>query len=142
LTEVGQAYAKRIAPAFEQISEATRFITRQYSDNAINLRTYTTLTARWLIPRLPHFNQRHPEIDVRITNSSAPLDFGSEQCDMAILFGNGSWPDAKATLLMDDIIEPVCSPSFLEVQQEEVDIERVLRGKRLLVSKYRRDDWP
>ena len=141
LTEIGKSYAEKISPAFEQISEATKFITLKYSDNAIRLRTYTALTARWLIPRLPHFNQLHPDIEVKITNSSAPLDFGSEQCDMAIVFGNGSWPDAEATLLLEDIIEPVCSPAFAGAQKKGTDIEHALRGKRLLVSKYRKDDW-
>lgn len=145
LTDIGRTYASRIAPAFEQISEATKFITRKYSDNVIRLRTYTALTARWLIPRLPRFNQLHPDIEVRITNSSAPLDFGSEQCDMAIVFGEGDWPDADATLLLEDIIEPVCSPEYLDVQAGgagAADIEGVLRGRRLLISKYRKDDWP
>lgn len=142
LTDIGNAYAVRIAPVFEQISEATKFITQKYSDNVIRLRTYTALTARWLIPRLPRFNKLHPDIDVKITNSSAPLDFGSEQCDMAIVFGSGSWPDADAALLIEDVIEPVCSTTFLEAQLVDADIEVVLRGKRLLVSKYRKDDWP
>jgi LysR family glycine cleavage system transcriptional activator len=141
LTDVGKIYALRIAPAFEQISEATSFITQKYSDNVIRLRTYTALTARWLIPRLPRFNNLHPDIEVKITNSSAPLDFGSEQCDVAIVFGNGNWPGADATLLIEDVIEPVCSPTFLASGPNDGDIESTLRGKRLLVSKYRKDDW-
>lgn len=142
LTDIGKAYATRIAPAFEQISEATKFITQKYSDNAIRLRAYTGFTARWLIPRLPHFSELHPGIDVRITNSTAPLDFDSEQCDMAIVLGDGYWPDADAALLLEDIIEPVCSPAFMDMQTDGCDMESALRGKRLLVSKYRKDDWP
>jgi len=142
LTEVGNAYAQRIGPAFDTISEATKFITQKYSDNIIRLRTYTTLTARWLIPRLPRFKVQYPDIEVTIANSSAPLNFGSEQCDMAIVFGDGCWPDAEATLLLEDVIEPVCSPSFFETVQGSSDPREALRGKRLLVSKYRKNDWP
>jgi len=142
LTEVGKSYAQKIKPAFEQISEATDLITRKYSDNRIRLRTYTTLTARWLIPRLPHFKARHPEVEVLIVNSNAPLDFSAEQCDLAIVFGDGHWPGAEATLLLEDVIEPVCSPALLESGQGDASIEKVLRGKRLLVSKYRKSDWP
>jgi LysR family glycine cleavage system transcriptional activator len=115
LTEVGEAYAQRIGPVFEQISEATEFITQKYSDNVIRLRTYTTLTARWLIPKLGSFKTQHPDIEVVINNSSGPLDFSAEKCDMAILFGDGHWLDADATLLLDDIIEPVCAPGFLGI---------------------------
>ena len=143
LTEVGEAYARRIGPAFEQISEATKFVTQKYSDNVIRLRTYTTLTARWLIPRLPHFKLQYPDVEVLITNSNAPLDFGTEQCDLAIVLGDGNWPDAEATLLLEDVIEPVCSPAFLESFHGNTEqLLESLQSKRLLVSKYRKDDWP
>lgn len=142
LTEVGETYARRIGPAFEEISEATRFVTQKYSDNVIRLRTYTTLTARWLIPRLPRFKALHPDVEVSITNSTAPLNFGAEQCDIAIVFGEGHWDDAEATLLLEDVIEPVCPPGFLDPALVGSDPERALQGKRLLVSKYRKSDWP
>jgi LysR family glycine cleavage system transcriptional activator len=138
LTEVGEGYARRIGPAFGEIAAATEAITRKYSNNVIRLRTYTTLTARWLIPRLPHFKARHPEVEVSILNSTAPLDFGAEQCDLAIVLGDGHWPGAEATLLLEDIVEPVCAPGFIA----EGAGPEALRGKRLLVSKYRKDDWP
>lgn len=142
LTEVGQAYALRVGPAFEEISDATTFITQKYSDNVIRLRTYTTLTARWLIPRLPRFKVQYPDVEVNIANSSAPLDFSAEQCDLAIVFGEGNWPDADATLLLEDVIEPVCSPAFLDAAQGGARLLENLQGKRLLVSKYRKNDWP
>lgn len=142
LTEVGEAYARRIRPAFEEISRATTFITQKYADNIIRLRTYTTLTARWLIPRLPRFKVQYPDVEVMITNSTAPLDFGAEQCDLAIVLGDGSWRDAEATLLLEDVIEPVCSPAMLEAMQGRLPLPDALQGKRLLVSKYRKNDWP
>ena len=103
LTEVGEGYARRIGPAFGEIAAATEAITRKYSNNVIRLRTYTTLTARWLIPRLPHFKARHPEVEVSILNSTAPLDFGAEQCALAIVLGDGPWPGAEAALLLEAI---------------------------------------
>ena len=139
LTEVGEGYARRIGPAFAEIAAATEAITRKYSNNVIRLRTYTTLTARWLIPRLPRFKAQHPEVEVAITNSSAPLDFGAEQCDLAIVLGDGHWPGAEALLLLEDIVEPVCAPGFVAGGATPAE---ALRGKRLLVSKYRKDDWP
>ncbi|MFT3800433.1 MAG: LysR substrate-binding domain-containing protein [Burkholderiaceae bacterium] len=138
LTEVGQGYARRIGPAFAEIAAATEAVTRRYSNNVIRLRTYTTLTARWLIPRLPRFKARHPEVEVSILNSNAPLDFGTEQCDLAIVLGDGHWPGAQASLLLEDVVEPVCAPGFIAAGATP----DALRGKRLLVSKYRKDDWP
>lgn len=141
LTEIGTAYSARIKPAFSMISDATESITERYTDNIIRLRTYTTLTARWLIPRLPHFKARFPQIEVNIINSNSPLDFGSEQCDMAIVYGNGCWPASESTLLFEDVIQPVCAPGFLASQNGQQGLAERLQGKRLLISKYRKDDW-
>jgi len=141
LTAVGAAYAHRIGFAFKEISSATKSITQRYVDNVIRLRTYTTFTARWLIPRLPRFNLQYPDIEVSIANSNAPLDFSVESCDLAIVFGDGTWPDAEAVLLLEDVIEPVCSPSFLESALGGTRLLEDLHSKRLLVSKYRKNDW-
>ncbi|WP_431275071.1 LysR substrate-binding domain-containing protein [Variovorax ureilyticus] len=142
LTEVGEVYASRIGPAFKEIADATRLITQKYSNNIIHLRTYTTLTARWLIPRLPRFNAQYPDIQVTISNSTASPDFGVEQCDLAIVFGDGNWPGADATLLLEDVIEPVCSPSFLDSFDDGSHLLEDIARRRLLVSKYRNNDWP
>jgi len=142
LTEVGKSYAQKIAPAFEQISQATVWVTRKYFDNCIRLRTYTTLTGCWLIPRLPRFKARYPDVEVRISNSTAPLNFSSEQCDLAIVFGDGRWPGTEATLLLEDVLDPVCAPALLKSEQADASIKKALFGKRLLVSEYRKNDWP
>lgn len=139
LTDVGECYARQVGPAFDEIADATAAVTRRYSNNVVRLRTYTTLTARWLIPRLPHFKALHPEVEVAIINSSAPLNFATEQCDLAIVLGNGHWPDAEAVLLLEDIIEPVCAPGFVATNST---LAEALLGKHLLISKYRKDDWP
>lgn len=140
LTDAGGHYAERIRPAFELIAQATDQITQRHSDNVIRVRTYTTLTARWLIPRLPRFKELRPDIEVTITNSTAPLDFGLEQCDLAILLGDGTWPGSEAVLLFEDVIEPVCAPSLLN--EAKGDAAALLRQHPLLVSKYRKNDWP
>lgn len=141
LTEVGAMYAQRIRPSFQEISNATEFITKKYSNNLIRLRTYTTLTARWLIPRLARFNLQYPDIEVIIDNRNAPLNFSTENCDIAIVYGDGSWPNTDATLFLEDEVEPVCSPAFFESDEGyQIFPERLLR-KRLLISKYRKSDW-
>lgn len=141
LTEVGESYARRITPAFQAISSATSLVTSQYADQRIRLRTYTTLTARWLIPRLPAFKAKHPDIEVAVDNRTTPLNFSAENCDMAIVLGDGHWPDAEATLLLEDIIEPVCAPALLSEGHSHARLPDYLLGKRRLVAKYRRSDW-
>jgi LysR family glycine cleavage system transcriptional activator len=141
LTRVGQSYAEQVIPAFEAIAGATDRLVRNTSQGALRVRTYTTFAAKWLIPRLPEFKQRHPNIDVKITNAVPDVDFDRDLVDVAIQYGNGRWPHLVADLLFQDEIEPVCSPRYLAQHLSARGKPQVLLRQRLLVSHYRRQDW-
>ena len=140
LTRVGKNYAKEIVPAFEAIAAATEKLTKANAQGSLRVQTYTTFAAKWLIPHLPDFKRKHPDIDVRIFNAVPDVDFDRDAVDVAIQFGDGQWPRAKADLLFHDEIEPVCSPTYLKREAGRQGPEELLR-KRLLVSQYRRSDW-
>ncbi len=141
LTRAGQSYADQILPAFDAIASATDRLVKSTSQGALRVRTYTTFAAKWLIPRLPEFKLRHPNIDVKITNAVPDVDFDRDRADMAIQFGAGRWPHSMADLLIPDEIEPVCSPRFLaDAAPAKGDPASLLKG-RLLVSHFRRSDW-
>lgn len=137
LTRVGAAYAQRVVPAFEEIAAATDKLLRNTSHGVLRVRTYTTFTAKWLIPRLPDFRMRHPDVEVVVSNAVPDVDFDRDQVDVAIQFGDGHWPRVQLDLLFADEIEPVCSPDYL-AQSKNPD---ALLTSRLLVSHYRRTDW-
>ncbi len=140
LTRAGKDYAEQVVPAFAAIAAATEKLTKANAQGGLRLRTYTTFAAKWLIPRLPDFKQRHPDIDVRISNAVPDVDFDRDAVDVAIQFGDGGWPRVHTDLLFPDEIEPVCSPAYLNREGGQKSAEAVLR-KRLLVSQYRRSDW-
>src|SRR6202044_3017000 len=71
------------------------------------------LPAKWLLPRLSAFQETHPGIDVRITPSTALVDFKSGDVDAAIRYGRGHWPGVRADWLTADELFPVCSPALL-----------------------------
>ena len=137
LTRVGATYAQRVIPAFEEIASATEKLLRNTSHGVLRVRTYTTFTAKWLIPRLPDFRLRHPDVEVVVSNAVPDVDFDRDPVDVAIQFGDGRWPRVQLDLLFPDEIEPVCSPEYL-AQSKNPD---ALLASRLLVSHYRRTDW-
>lgn len=141
LTRAGADYASDVVPAFERLAVATGRLSRPREAGVLRLRTYTTLAAKWLIPRLPDFQRAHPDIDVRITNAILDVDFDRDDVDAAIQFGDGCWPGVAADLLFHDQIEPVCSPHFLR-EAGAARWPRRLLATRLLISRYRQRDWP
>lgn len=141
LTRVGASYAKRIIPAFLEISAATDKLLQATSHGVLRVRTYTTFTAKWLIPRLPDFRARYPDIEVLVSNAVPDVDFDRDPVDLAIQFGNGHWPRVQLDKLFPDEIEPVCSPEYWSRRADPKDNGEALLSKSLLVSHYRRTDW-
>lgn len=141
LTRSGRVYAEQVVAAFETIAAATEQLLKGTSQGALRLRTYTTFAAKWLIPRLPDFERRHPGIEVRITTAVPEVDFDRDPVDVAIQYGDGRWPQVHADLLFHDEIEPVCSPRFLAERAASRARPECLLHERLLVSHYRRSDW-
>lgn len=142
LTRAGANYAKHISPAFAEIAAATDRLLQNMAHGVLRVRTYTTFTAKWLIPRLEDFHARYPDIEVVVSNGVAEVDFDRDAADVAIQFGHGNWPRVAADFLFSDEIEPVCSPDYLEKMMGKTHgkLTDLLKG-RLLFSKYRKTDW-
>lgn len=141
LTPTGQRYAKDVVPAFKTLSEATGKAMKQGTQSALRVRTYTTFTAKWLIPHLVQFRNLHPDIEILVSNAVPDVDFDRDAVDVAIQYGDGQWPGTEVDLLFNDELEPVCSPGYLAgVAGARDDPSLLLKGP-LLVSHYRRNDW-
>ena len=141
LTQAGQNYAAKVLPAFEAIGEATDELTAPSRAGVVRIGTYNAFAAKWLIPRLPDFQARHPGIEISISNIIHEVDFDRDPVDAAIQFGNDEWQDAKSDLLFRDEIEPVCSPAFLAQHAPNPRYPQSLLRQSLLNSRYRRTDW-
>ena len=139
LTKEGRAYGEAIAPAFTIIRTASAALKAPKSE-PLRLRIYTTFAAKWLIKRLPKFQERHPKINVRLDASVENVNFSRDNVDLAIQFGRGDWRGVEKRLLIPDVIQPVCSPKFRRKHPELRSLD-ALRGRHLLHSHYRRKDW-
>ena len=139
LTKDGRTYRDGISPAFAMIGAASAALTNPRAE-PLRLRIYTTFAAKWLIKRLPNFQDAHPDITVQLSASATDVNFSKDDVDLAIQFGRGDWRDVETKLLIGDVIQPVCSPRLLRRHPELRTLDG-LRGKQLLHSRYRRKDW-
>ncbi|MCA1859281.1 DNA-binding transcriptional regulator DsdC [Janthinobacterium sp. HSC-3S05] len=66
----------------------------------------------WLVPRLAGFTAQYPDlsIDLRVGNDS--VDFRAGQVDLALHYGDGSFPGLASRKLMGEWLAPVCSPDY------------------------------
>src|ERR1700760_2842633 len=113
LTPKARDYLPGVRAAFNDLRLATDRLLRKDDDHVLTVSTLASLAAKWLLPRLTSFQQAHPGIDVRITTSTALVDFKSGDVDARIRYGRGHWRGLRADWLMADEMFPVCSPSLL-----------------------------
>jgi LysR family glycine cleavage system transcriptional activator len=112
LTDIGRQYAEEIAAAFARIDKATRDIGRIEKSDILTVHATPSIATQWLMPRLARFSAQHPDIDVRLNASSAPVDLTRESVDIDIRYGARRLQPA-GTMVLDlplETIVPLCSP--------------------------------
>jgi LysR family glycine cleavage system transcriptional activator len=115
LTEAGHAlvpvvrdFIRRITSTLEELSDTDE------SPSALRVTLLQSFAFKWLVPRLGHFNQEYPDIDVWISTSDELVVFDSEKADVGIRLGYGNWGNVYEELLLQEYVFPVCSPYFLQ----------------------------
>ncbi|TPH12539.1 transcriptional regulator GcvA [Litorilituus lipolyticus] len=126
LTDEGQSYFLDIKDIFNSINEATERLLARGAKGAITVSSQASFAIQWLVPRLTAFNALHPEIDVRIKAVDQAENSLTEDVDVAIYYGRGSWPNIHADKLHTEYLIPVCSPLLMQ--------ENSVNGKPALLS--------
>lgn len=141
LTPAAKDYVSEIRQALHQIAGASLRL-RVNSDGAgnVSLAILPTFGMRWLVPRLPEFTHRHPEVTVNLSTRLSKVNFDAEPFDAAIYFGDANLPDCHALKLRTESVIPVCAPELLarNTIQTPADIAKL----PLLHIQTRPDAWP
>jgi LysR family glycine cleavage system transcriptional activator len=112
LTREAEQYLAAVRAAFADLRRATDRLLRADGKTVLRISCLPSLAAKWLVPRLPAFQEDHPDIEVRIATSTRIVDFRREEVDLAIRYGSGRWPGLRADWLMAEDVFPVCSPAL------------------------------
>ena len=117
LTVAGETLATAVADGLSRIDMGLEQIGQPAAPRqAATLTVSVTpdFASKWLLPRLTRFQDKYPEIEVRITAEDRFADFVSDGVDLGIRFGAGINPGLATMLLMPDLVFPVCSPDLLK----------------------------
>jgi LysR family glycine cleavage system transcriptional activator len=114
LTTQGQRLFAAVAGGFRTIAETLDDIAGTPRRDTLVVSTSTVMATKWLMPRLPRFRERHPNvmIDLRIVDRDP--DLAVENIDLHLRLGGGNWPGCEACQLWPEQIVPVCSPRYLQ----------------------------
>lgn len=137
LTHKGRAYLDELSLAFDRMAAATEQV-RERREGPLRITALPSFASRWLLPRLPAFRERYPEVEFRLTSSMQRWS-GDDEFDLGIRSGLGRWPGLKADLIAREYLSPVCSPAL--VQRESPLTRPVDLAKVMLLHDEPRTAW-
>ena len=114
LTRDGERLYESVAVHFDAIERALQPCCSR-RDDILTLSLLPSLASSWLVPRLPQFLGKHPQLEFNLQSSVELVDFTRETTvDAALRYGPGQWPGLTSVRLFDDWITPVASPAMIE----------------------------
>jgi len=114
LTEEGEEFAAVVQQSLEQVAAAASKIVREKSQHTLKISATSTITAKWLMPKLGQFYEAHPGVSVILDESLQLVTFKNDGFDGAIRFADGNFENLNADHLITIKIYAVASPAYIE----------------------------
>jgi len=114
LTEAGRTYLAAVTPALDRISVTSMQLLDRSAATSLRISAPPTFTMRWLIPRISAFQRKHTGVEVKLTTSTAAVNFEESSYDIAIRGAHQSLPGVVSVPFMTETIVPICHPDLLE----------------------------
>ncbi len=123
-TAFGQDVLRYLSSGFAEISAGLALAERR-REGVLTVSVAPVFASKWLVWRLQHFREQHPDIRIRIDADVSLVDPGSSDVDVCIRVGRGGWSNVKAEKLIDQLVFPVCSPAMAEGLHDPRDLAAV-----------------
>jgi LysR family glycine cleavage system transcriptional activator len=114
LTEAGRTLMAAVTPALDRISVTSMQLLEKAETASLRISAPPTFTMRWLIPRISAFQRKRPGVDVKLTTSTAPVNFEEGSYDIAIRGAHQPFAGAVSTPFMTETIVPICHPDLTD----------------------------
>jgi LysR family glycine cleavage system transcriptional activator len=113
LTVAGRRLFDTVSAPLADIERALRNF-RSSCDDSLTLSTVPLMANGWLVPLLPDFVARHPQVRLNLQSDARVVDFEREPVDAALRLGRGGWANVHSEHLIDEWVSPVASPALLK----------------------------
>ncbi len=115
LTDAGRAYHEQCRQALQQLADAERVASggQQVPAGQVRISMPTSFGHHRLLPLLPAFRAKYPEVQVEAHVSNRNVDFVAEGYDLAIRGGRPPDSGLVARKLIDAEVVTVAAPAYL-----------------------------
>ncbi|MCX7262241.1 MAG: LysR substrate-binding domain-containing protein [Burkholderiales bacterium] len=130
LTDAGKTFLAAVTPALDRIAITSMQLLEHTEPTALRISAPPTFTMRWLIPRISAFQRKRGGVEVKLTTSTAAVNFEDRIYDVAIRGSNQPIPGMLSVPFMTETIVPVCHPDLMENGQ--LDYPKLLANHTLI----------
>lgn len=126
-TEAAERALPDIRAGFDRLTVGLERLKEGSTSGVLTVAVSPAFAAKWLLPRIERFQNAWPDTDVRLDTNLKPVDFVTQQIDIGVRYGTGTWPGLVADKLMDEDVYPLCSPGLLRGRprlQKPADLAR------------------
>ena len=113
LTAEGELLLPGVRRGLGTLQQSMQRLRQDRLGGALSISTVASFLQKWLLPRLPRFHDSHPEIELSIHTSRAPVDFASSDFHAAVRMSTGPSAGLYNEKLMDEWFLPVCTRELL-----------------------------
>jgi DNA-binding transcriptional LysR family regulator len=138
LTATGERYLAEVKKILTHVESSARAIVA-YGDttSVLTIATIPTLGARWLLPALKGFGQRHPHIHLDLRDDLRAQDGPSWQADVVFNYNDSAQPQHNQLRLFGEQLIAVGTPRYSRPR----DLHAWLDTEVLLHCSERPDAW-
>ncbi|WP_297773731.1 LysR substrate-binding domain-containing protein [uncultured Roseovarius sp.] len=139
-TAQGVRLADTARKTLSELHQVTENLRERRANNSVLVDTTPSFAARWLLPRLPDFEDTAPWVKVSVLVDQRQRHPDMMGCDLSIRMGAGPWEDRLAAPLMSDHLVPVASPRYWSLHPKPETSDN-LRVHRLLHDRDPNTSW-
>ena len=123
MTPQGHTLLVSVQSALDELRAASQDMFSQQQKNAVTLAATNSVASLWLMPRLRKFNRSNARVKINLVASDSDEECLSDTVDLAILRGDGAWPNFESRLLFGETVFPVCAPAYLDANPKSRVLE-------------------
>jgi len=141
-TPIARVFAAEVSLSFDRLTMAADACGKPGARRILRVSAPTSFATRWLIPRLEHFHELYPQVEVSVTTVSTVHEELRGGFDVAIRRGSAktnAWPQHRSTYILDDVETLIMSPALFA--SHPIHKPADIAGQVLLATETRPGDW-
>lgn len=116
LTDAGEMLSRAVREGLGRIAATLEDIRALHAigERQVTVSCTVGMATYWLMPRLPVFYAKNPEVTVNVQAPATDLPVLIPGIDVALRYGSGGWREGRTEKLFSEVVCPVGAPALVE----------------------------